>query len=198
VTANVAGRREELGHTLIPLALAAGVVRKKVYDDRRVTTGGLEGDLNMLACFVAAMIPLYEYPPEPSGPARALNRSEVEGGVFRNGGRELRFINGRPAKYNLAVSANDIAAIVALLKDPEHSTRILSRFARRRAQEAKVWSERLIEQATELRREARQLVVHARAAYSDSSSEAPVAAAARKVSATAPADRAIAATPRLT
>jgi hypothetical protein len=143
-------------HALIPLALAVGVVRNKAYDDRQVTNQGREGDLNMLAGFIAATVPLYEYTRDPSDLARAIPRWEIQGGMFRDGGRVLRFVDGRSAKRDLAVNATDIACVVALLKDPQHSVMARSRFARRWAQEVKAYSIRLKEQATELRRVAHQ------------------------------------------
>ena len=144
---------DALTHALIPLALAVGVVRNKAYDGRPLASPGPEGELNVLAAFIAATVPVYEYAADRSAQTRALTKRALEGGLFRDGGRELRFIDGRSAKRDLAVNATDIACVVSLLRDPDHATQIRSRFTRRRAQQIKAHSRELIGQATELRRE---------------------------------------------
>lgn len=144
---------DSVSHTLIPLALAVGVVRNKAYDGGQPTSQGPEGELNMLAAFIAATVPVYELDAGRPAAVRALLMRELEGGLFRESGRELRFLDGRSAKRDLAVNATDVACVVSLLKDPEDAARIRSRFARRRAQEIKAQSRELIGQAAELRRE---------------------------------------------
>jgi len=155
---------DDVPHSLIPLTLAVGLVRHKAYDDRQVTNQGREGDFNMLAGFVAATVPIYEYPADRSAAARALRKCELEGGVFRNGGGELQFIDGRSTKRHLAVHATDMACVVSLLRDPEHTSQIRSRFARKRAQEIKAYSMQLREHAAKLCREAEHLRVRDTAA----------------------------------
>lgn len=109
------GEHDELPHTLMPLALAAGLVLDKLYAGRPLTGRGREDDLNALAGFIAGMTALYEFFEDPSTRPRALERKELEGGLFRGGGRELRFIDGRPAKRYLAVSARELEHVMALL-----------------------------------------------------------------------------------
>jgi hypothetical protein len=150
-------RADSVPHSLIPLALAVGVVRYKAYGGGQPKSQGPEGELNMLAAFIAATVPVYEFQADRPAAVRALSKPELEGGLFRDSGRELRFLDGRPAKRNLAVNATDVACVVSLLKDPDDAARIRSRFARRRAQEIKAQSKELIGQATELRRESQHL-----------------------------------------
>jgi hypothetical protein len=155
-------------HTLIPLTLAVGLVRHKGgYAERQVTEQGRDGDFNMLAGFIAATVTLYEYSTDASTAPRALKKAELEGGMFRNGAKELRFIDGRATKRCLAVNATDVECILALLRDPQNTAQIRSRFVRQRAQQLRARSNRLIEIAAELRREASDL-------RSSSSSKGPI------------------------
>ena len=159
---------DDVPHTLIPLSLAVGLVRHKGgYAERQVTEQGREGDFNMLAGFIAATVPLYEYSTDASTPPRALQKAELEGGMFRNGAKELRFIDGRATKRCLAVNATDVECILALLRDPQNTAQIRSRFVRQRAQQIRARSNRLKETAAALRREARDLT-------SSCSSEGPM------------------------
>jgi hypothetical protein len=149
---------DDIPHTLLPLTLAVGLVRHKGgYAERQVTEQGPEGDFNMLAGFIAATVPLYEYSTNASTAPRALRKAELEGGMFRNGAKELRFIDGRATKRCLAVNATDVECILALLRDPQNTAQIRSRFVRQRAQQIKARSTRLIEISAVLRREARDL-----------------------------------------
>lgn len=159
---------DDVPHTLIPLSLAVGLVRHKGgYAERQVTEQGREGDFNMLAGFIAATVPLYEYSTDASTAPRALRKAELEGGMFRNGAKELRFIDGRATKRCLAVNATDVECILALLRDPQNTAQIRSRFVRQRAQQIRARSNRLKEIAAALRREARDLT-------SSCSSEGPM------------------------
>ena len=110
------GNHEDVSHSLIPLALALGLIRHKAYGDRPLTSQGRDGDFNMLAGVVASLVTLYEYASDPSQPPRVLGKRELDGGIFREGGKELRFIDGRPAKRYLAINATDVECILALLK----------------------------------------------------------------------------------
>jgi hypothetical protein len=61
---------------------------------------------------------IYEYEVTDSHKAaRRLSHPELQGGMFKGGGRELRFIDGRPARRSLAVAAEDIAATIEALKN---------------------------------------------------------------------------------
>jgi hypothetical protein len=111
-----AGNETDLPHSLIPLTLAVTVVRHRVYGEREATKPGPVGDLDMLANFIAGAVPLYEYFDDSSTPPRALTKANLEGGIFWGGGKELRFLDGRPAKCLLAVNAADVEGVAQKLK----------------------------------------------------------------------------------
>ena len=121
------GDHDDVPHTLIPLALAVGLIRSKVYGDRPVAGQGRDGDFNALAGFVAATVTLYEFSSDPSERPRVLAQAELEGGLFRDGGRELRFIDGRSPKRYLAVSAVDVECVIAMLNDPQRAGEVAPR-----------------------------------------------------------------------
>jgi hypothetical protein len=132
----------------------ADLLRHRVYGERQVTDQGRAGDFSMLAYFIAGVVRLYEYFDDPSTPPRRLGKATLEGGLFREGGKELRFLDGRPAKRFLAVSDKDLECATALLKDPEHAAQIRSRFERFKAQKLKA-------RARTLRAESAQLLAKA-------------------------------------
>jgi hypothetical protein len=150
------GDHEDVPHALLPLTLAVGLVRNKIYNDRSLTDQGREGDLNMLANLIAEVVPLYEYSIDPSRLPRALRRHELVGGLFRDGAKELRFIDGRAPLRHMAVNATDLECVLALLREPERAARIRARFVRRRAQKIRARSELLLAQAAALRHAAKQ------------------------------------------
>jgi len=151
------GDHEDVPHTLIPLGLAVGLIRSKVYAGAKLTDQGEKGDLNALASFVAATVPIYEYTADPSRAPRALLRTELEGGMFRDGGKELRFIDGRATKRYLALNALDVECVRSLLHEPERALRIRSRFVRLRAQKLRARATWLRGRASALRNEALDL-----------------------------------------
>ena len=114
-----------MAHTLVPLELAVLLVRERLcgsqqqVSDARMAAGG-DSDLDRMATFIAASVPVYEYSDNPSQRPRLLFRSDRDG-LFRHGGRELHYLNGKPAKRHLAVSANDVNCVIAMLKDPENA-----------------------------------------------------------------------------
>jgi hypothetical protein len=153
------GDHDEVRHSLIPLGLAVDLIRHKVHGERPPAQRNAEADLNALASFMAATMTLYEYDGDPSRPARTLAPRELEGGLFRNGGKELQFLDGRATKRLLAVTALDVECATALLADPEHAARIRSRFFRLKAQRLKAHAVALKSEAQRLRREVQELRV---------------------------------------
>jgi hypothetical protein len=151
------GEHDDVPHTLIPLALAVGLIRAKVYGARALTGQGRDGDLNMIAGLVAGLVSLYECGANPARPPRLLRKTEVDGGIFRDGGKELRFIDGRSTKRDLAANAVDVEFVTALLKEPEHAVTIHSRFVRLRAQKLKARARAVRAAAAQLRNEAMAL-----------------------------------------
>jgi len=148
------GEHDDVPHCLIPLELAVSLIRSKVYAGRTMTDQGRDGDSNMLANFIAGTVPVYEYSEDPSEAPRALRKVELEGGLFRDAARELRFIDGRATKRYLALNAVDVECVTLLLQEPERATLIHSRFVRLRAQKLRRRAAVLSDRAAVLRRQA--------------------------------------------
>jgi hypothetical protein len=108
---------DHLPHTLVPLCLAVIVVRERIKDV--VEPGSAEPDA--IATFIASVLPIYEY--GGPRPPRLLMRSNRHG-VFRDGGRVLEFLDGRPSKHLLAVKAEEIPCIVEMIKHPDRAESI--------------------------------------------------------------------------
>jgi hypothetical protein len=114
-TARVSEEPDDLPHTLLPLRLAAELIFSKVYEARVVTNR--EEALDSIASTIAVLAPIYEYSADSHRPARRLSRVELEGGMFKGGARELRFIDGRAPRVSLAVAANDVTHTIETLKN---------------------------------------------------------------------------------
>lgn len=93
------------------MSLAVTLVRAKAYG---LLQSAASSDPDAIATFIAATVTIYEYSDDPSVTPRPLVDGLSEG-LFRNGGRELHFIDGRPTKYLLAVQADDVARVIAML-----------------------------------------------------------------------------------
>jgi hypothetical protein len=103
-------------HSLIPLKLAAELVWNRFYESRASAPVWREPMLNSIAATISAMGDIYEYSPTDSkSSVRVLSRIEMEGGVFKHGGDELHFIDGRPSRYSLAVRAELVSATIEVL-----------------------------------------------------------------------------------
>jgi hypothetical protein len=112
--------RDQFPHTLIPLDLAVLIVQQEVYGKEREANGA---DANSIAAYIASAVPLYEVGKSAATEPRLvlnLNRQAV----FRDGGKEAAFLDGRPSKRLLAVHAKDVPCVVAMLKDPSHAETI--------------------------------------------------------------------------
>jgi hypothetical protein len=137
--------------------MATLLIRHKVHGERPPAHRNAQADLDALACFIAGSMMLYEYDADPSRAPRRLARQELEGGLFRNGAKELHFLDGRASKRLLAVTALDLECATAVLADPAHAARIRSRFYRVRAQRLKARAVVLKDEAEGLRREVKEL-----------------------------------------
>ena len=105
----MAGGEHHLPHSLVPLALAVSVVRSKL-------PGAAGADA--VATLIASAVPVFEYWDSPRRLPRPLPNALREG-VFWDGGRELRFVDGRPTKYRLAVQVQDVDCVLEMLMHPE-------------------------------------------------------------------------------
>jgi hypothetical protein len=122
-------RSDTLSHSLVPIELAVMLVRDKVFG--RLDVAKEHSDPDAVATFIAATVPVYEYSNDPADRPRALIYCARDS-VFKNAGRELHFLDGRPTKYKLAVKADDVGCVIAMLKEPE-SADVIRFLAVRRA-----------------------------------------------------------------
>ena len=103
-------------HSLVPLDLAALQVMHSVYPQQRSLGNGKEQVLDSIATTISVIASIYEYDTDSHRPARRLSHHELDGGMFKRGGKELRFIDGRPPRSSLAVTAKDVAETIKALK----------------------------------------------------------------------------------
>lgn len=102
-----------LPDSLMPLAVAVSLVHERVYPGHNVANA--EEHLSSIATAIAGLVPIYEYGHKPEYTPRLLSGADLSGGLFRDRGRELRFVDGRATKLSLAVRANDVDRVVSIL-----------------------------------------------------------------------------------
>jgi hypothetical protein len=107
---------QSLAHSLMPINLAAELVWARVYQASGAPTQPKEDVLNSIATTLSVLGEIYEYDANPKRAMRRLSRSEIEGGRFTGGARELQFIDGRPPRRYLGVRAEDVATTIVALK----------------------------------------------------------------------------------
>jgi hypothetical protein len=110
-------------HDLVPLEIAATAIMVRVYEHRPgETVNSRELDLDAVCYTIAMLCPIYTHD-DTGGGLRMLTQDEISIGVFRRGARELHFVDGRPAVFNLAVPADKVPSIVsainAALREPQ-------------------------------------------------------------------------------
>ena len=107
-------RSADLAHTLVPLPLALETIYLAVYGkpgNAREHQARLDG----LASAVSVLVPLYEYAPQNESDVRQLDTRELEGGIFRDGGRSLTYKDARRPVRDLAISSTAIQHVVQML-----------------------------------------------------------------------------------
>jgi hypothetical protein len=70
---------------------------------------------NLYAELLSRLIPLYALS-EDRQQVRALTRADIDGGMFRDGGREIWFPDGRPPIRGLALTRTALKAAIEVLK----------------------------------------------------------------------------------
>ena len=100
-------------HSLLALPLAIVLVREKVH---RARGGDVkeQADANTLAALIAGAVQLWECADDPAVAPKLVCHDPLKGS-FRDGGRELHFLDGTPAKRRLAVQADELAAAIVKL-----------------------------------------------------------------------------------
>jgi hypothetical protein len=149
----MAGREHHLPHTLVPLALAVSVVRSRV-----AAVAGADPDA--VATLIASAVPVFEYWDTPLRLPQPLANILREG-VFRDAGRELHFVDGRPTKYRLAVRAADVDCVIEMLMHAEHAACTRNRVLRVHARELVRTSRDLAARAAALRGTTEKLLARA-------------------------------------
>lgn len=107
-------------HDLMPLDLAVLTIFRRVYEARSKNAVSSRdfGHLDGLAYMIAGVWPVYVY--EEHGTAfRRVTSEEVSLALFRSGGKEMQFIDGRAPLRSLAVHADTVSAAAAMLEDAE-------------------------------------------------------------------------------
>jgi hypothetical protein len=99
----------------VPVTLAAQLVWARLYEGGGPELGK-EALLDAIATNLMVNGEIYEFDRDPARGVRKLARSEVEGGMFRGGGKELCFADGRPARRLLAVPAESVSATIEALR----------------------------------------------------------------------------------
>jgi hypothetical protein len=143
----------------MPLELAVLLVREKVYRAGERNAPPARSDPDAIAGFIATMIPVYEYSADASVPPRMLFNVH-RNSVFSHGGREVQFLDGRPGKRLLAVRADDVSCVVAMLKEPDRAEAIRREAVQRTARDLVDQSRRLVEEYRTLRKNFDALRAH--------------------------------------
>jgi hypothetical protein len=110
--------RKISAHDMVPLELAVLTIFRSVYD--KLERGQADrarqaSHLDALAYTVAALRPLYAY--EADGSAlRRIYGEELSNGLFRGGGKEMHFLDGRCPIRGVAVAAEHIPLVIQALK----------------------------------------------------------------------------------
>ena len=146
-------RDDHLPHSLVPLAMAIAIVRSRV-------AGTAMAEPDAVATLIASAVPVFEYWDNPLWLPRPLP-NVLRNGVFRNGGRELRFVDGRPTKHRVAVRVEDVDCLVEMLLHPERATFIRNRVLRDHARKLVSRSHDLSARSAELRGTAEKLLARA-------------------------------------
>jgi hypothetical protein len=100
-----------LPDALVPLELAVRHIFKNVYGP--VTS---LDKLNGLAMAIAALATIFQSDKESTKLPRAIPASVAFSGMFRGGGKELRFVDGRAPLLALCMKAEDVSYVIGVLQ----------------------------------------------------------------------------------
>ena len=103
-------------HDLIPLNLATAAVFRRVYVERTCESASSRASAHLdgLAYVISNLVPIFAYE-EEGQPVRQLHSAELAGGLFRDGGKALYFLDGRPEITLIGVRAGDIDYVASSL-----------------------------------------------------------------------------------
>ena len=101
-------------HDLVPLDLVVAQIWRDIYGGFGDTVPSRKGaHLDGLAYTVAVFCPIYVYEHSTS---RRVTPEEISNCLFRDGAKEIRFVDGRPPLKNLAIAAKAAPALIRVLK----------------------------------------------------------------------------------
>jgi hypothetical protein len=144
-------------HSLITLDLAAMAIYLRLYG-RPADERGLDAMANM----IRALVPLYAYQDGGVG-IRHLTAADLSGGFFRGGAREIRFVDGRPRIWPIAVTAQSVESVSLTIKS--HASGAMARAVCLREQSTELF--RTTKEARERARGLRQAAREARRTGAD-------------------------------
>ena len=101
-------------HDLVAIPVAARIVFQRAYG-RSPPKTHLADRLNGLAYCLASLGRLYAIERRKAAP-RPLSREELQCGYFRNGGRELHFLDERAPVLHIGVTEASIEGAVSALR----------------------------------------------------------------------------------
>lgn len=108
--------RRPSAHDLIPLDLAALTIFRRVYEEwlHLKPSSRISAHLDALAYTVAGLVPIYVY--ERGGRSlRALSKAQLDDALFKDGAKAICYTDGRPSINDLAISAQDVQAVIRTL-----------------------------------------------------------------------------------
>ena len=97
---------------MVELGRAVVLIAEQVYAGDSLTTPRARL-FDSLAGTVSALVPLFS---TDGGAPRQLAERELESALFRNGGSEMYFPDGRAPVTHLAVTSDGIARVIRILK----------------------------------------------------------------------------------
>jgi hypothetical protein len=101
--------------TMVPLTRALEEIAAHVYAPGEAQAPMVRTDLfDGLACTVSVLAAMFVL--DGGASPRRLAEQELDKALFRNGGAEMYFVDGRPPIVNLAVTREGIAKVIRILR----------------------------------------------------------------------------------
>ena len=104
-------------HALLPLELAVRTIFRRVYEERlaQAVSSRHDAHLDGLAYTVASLSPIYVCQDLAGKNVRRLSGEELSTGLFRDGARDMHFMDGRPPLRGLALHVDAVQRIIEIL-----------------------------------------------------------------------------------
>jgi len=100
---------------MIPLPRALEIIAEHIYADGKNAVPMVRTDLfDGLANTLSVLTPMFVL--ESATSARCLSEEELDKALFRKGGSEMYFVDGRAPIRNLGVTAEGVAKALRILK----------------------------------------------------------------------------------